>query len=296
VPEKRERWGARLYPERHAASTSTVSCAIFPLLPEQPLNTVSTRQEEITMTHLTVFLDVGGVINDKDQQITQWQRLVGPCFVSLLGGTAEGWAQANGLITERLLEWESAHARANFVTFYSASQLHWVRGICNLQNMPIPSVEECLNLASRATDWISRRVQAAMPDAREAIRLLSSQGYRLHTASGSCSREMAGYLEGLGVRHYFGRPYGADLINAFKQEPQYFERIFADSGVRPTEALVVDDSAQALRWARQVGARTILVSSSLPPEQDTIPHIGSLTELPAWLQQRSWCDQQQDGP
>ena len=31
------------------------------------------------MTQLTVFLDVGGVINDKDQLATQWQRLVGDC-------------------------------------------------------------------------------------------------------------------------------------------------------------------------------------------------------------------------
>jgi len=239
------------------------------------------------MTQLTVFLDVGGVINDKDQLATQWQRLVGDCFVVLLGGTAEGWAQANRLVTERLLELESAQARANFVRFYRAYQLTWVRGMCDLQNMPIPSVEECMDLASRATTWISRRIRAAVPGAAQAIHLLYNQGYRLHTASGSCSREVAGYLEGMGVRHCFGRLYGADLINAFKQGPDYYERIFADAGIQPTEALVVDDSAEAIRWATLVGARTILVSTSFHPEQDTIPRIGNLAELPAFLQQRS---------
>jgi FMN phosphatase YigB (HAD superfamily) len=91
----------------------------------------------------------------------------------------------------------------------------------------------------------------------------------------------------MGVRHCFSRLYGADLINAFKQGPQYYERIFADAGVRPTEALVVDDSAEAIRWATLVGAGTILVSTSLHPEKDTIPRIGSLAELPAFLHQRS---------
>lgn len=66
------------------------------------------------MTQLTVFLDVGGVINDKDQQATQWQRLVGSSFVVLLGGSAEGWTRANRLVTERLLELESVQAMANF--------------------------------------------------------------------------------------------------------------------------------------------------------------------------------------
>jgi phosphoglycolate phosphatase-like HAD superfamily hydrolase len=239
------------------------------------------------MTQLTVFLDVGGVINDKDQQATQWQRLVGSSFVVLLGGSAEGWTRANRLVTERLLELESVQAMANFVSFYWTYQLKWVRGMCALQNMPIPSVEECMDLAYRANTWISRRIRAAVPGAAQAVRLLYSQGYRLHTASGSCSIEVAGYLEGMGVRHYFGRLYGAELINAFKQGPQYYEGIFADAGVRPTEALVVDDSVEALSWATQVGARTILVSTSLHPEQDTIPRIGSLAELPALLQQRS---------
>src|SRR5216684_183689 len=46
-------------------------------------------------------------------------------------------------------------------------------------------------------------------------------GYALHTASGSCSLELAGYFEGLGVRRCFGRLYGADLIGTFKEGPEY---------------------------------------------------------------------------
>ena len=57
---------------------------------------------------------------------------------------------------------------------------------------------------------------------------LLDQGYLLHTASGAVSFEIAGYLEAVGVRSCFGRCYGADLINTFKQGLAYFERLFAD--------------------------------------------------------------------
>jgi len=84
----------------------------------------------------------------------------------------------------------------------------------------------------------------------------------------------------------------AELINVFKQGPAYYERIFADLGIRPAEALVVDDSPLAIGWATQTGARTILVSSSSHPEKGSVPHIGSLAELPAFLQQRGSQDEE----
>lgn len=120
----------------------------------------------------------------------------------------------------------------------------------------------------------------------EAIQLLHRQGYALHAASGSCSLELAGYFEGLGVRRSLGRLYGADLINTFKAGSEYYARLFADVGVQPEEALVVDDSTEALRWVSQLGAATILVGSSLHPETNSTPRLGSLAELPVFLQQQ----------
>jgi HAD superfamily hydrolase (TIGR01509 family) len=128
-----------------------------------------------------------------------------------------------------------------------------------------------------------------LPGAVEAIQTLHSQGYLLHTASGAISFEIAGYLEAVGVRSCFGRCYGADLINTFKQGPAYFERLFADLNLRPTEALVVDDGSDVLGWAIQVGARTVLVSPPAPSEKAMTACLGSLAELPAWLQQQASC-------
>jgi len=237
---------------------------------------------------LNIFLDDGGVITDKERRAAEFERLVGDCFVPLLGGTEEAWNRAHRVVVGQLADPQSVSvlAAADFVGFYRAYQLRWIGGMCELLGLPTPPEEECLDLASRALSWISRRIHAVLPGAVEAIHLLYRQGYALHTASGACSLELAGALEGMGVWHCFGRLYGADLINTFKEGPEYYARLFADVGVQPAEALVVDDSAEALEWAAQLGARTVLIGSSPHPETDTTPRLESLAELPAFLRQR----------
>jgi HAD superfamily hydrolase (TIGR01509 family) len=236
---------------------------------------------------LNIFLDDGGVITDKQRRAAEFGRLVGDYFVPLLGGTEEAWARAHHTVVDRLADPQSMGVltTADFVSFYRAYQLHWVAGMCELLDLPTPPEEERLDLAYRALGWITRRIQAALPGAVEAIHLLHRHGYALHTASGSCSLELAGSCEGMGVRHCFRRLYGADLVNTFKEGPEYYEHLFADVGVQPEEALVVDDSAEALDWAASLGARTILVSASPHPETGATRRLGSLAELPAFLRQ-----------
>jgi HAD superfamily hydrolase (TIGR01509 family) len=234
-----------------------------------------------------IFLDDGGVITDKQRRAAEFGRLVGDCFVPLLGGTEEAWTRAHCAVVDRLADPQLASvlAAADFVGFYLAYQLHWVGGMLELLGLPTPPEEECLDLAYRALGWITRRIQAALPGAIEAIHLLHRQGYILHTASGACSLELAGALEGMGVLHCFGRLYGADLISTFKAGPQYYARLFADAGVRPEEALIVDDSADALDWAAQLGARTVLIGSSPHPQSGATPRLERLAQLPAFLRQ-----------
>jgi HAD superfamily hydrolase (TIGR01509 family) len=235
----------------------------------------------------TILLDLGGVITDKRHQVEQWQYLIGEYFAPLLGRTPQEWNTAHQIMTERLLDQEEAlqQATSDFITFHHAYDCSWLRGMCKLLGLPIPAEEECIALADQAIASLSSHIQAVLPGAAEAIETLHAQGYQLHTASGGISFEIAGYLETAGVRPCFGRCYGADLINTFKQGPVYFERLFADLGLRPAEALVVDDGSAVLGWAAQVGARTVLVSPSLAAEKGTTACIGSLAALPRWLQQ-----------
>src|SRR6266478_3912379 len=186
------------------------------------------------VSSLNIFLDDGGVITDKRQRAAEFRRLVGDCLVPLLGGTDQAWTRAHRAVVDRLADPQSASAltAADFVGFYRVYQLSWVGGMCELLGLPTPPEEECLDLAYRALGWITRRIHSALPGAVEAIRLLHRQGYGLHTASGACSLELVGALEGMGVRRCFDRLYGADLINTFKEGPEDYAHLFADVGVQ----------------------------------------------------------------
>ncbi len=244
--------------------------------------------ERVVAARLMVFLDDGGVMNDNNERGLQWQRLVSEFFVPLLGGPAEAWSRANRVITDRLFEpaaWQRrVQAAADYNSFDRAYQIEWLRGMCELAGIGTPPEEECLRLARRAAAFITRRVQAALPGVVDAIRALHRQGYPLHTPSGEPSLELDGYLQAMEVRDCFGRLYGPDLIDTLKEGPEYYERIFADLGIAPADALVVDDSPRAIGWAAQVGARAVLVGDSLRPHTGTAFQIGSLVELPALLQ------------
>jgi FMN phosphatase YigB (HAD superfamily) len=240
------------------------------------------------VTQLTIFLDLGGVITDKRQQAEQWQSLIGAYFAPRLGRTPQEWNTAHRIVTERLADQGEVlqQATPDFITFHDTYDYYWLSGMCELLELPIPASEDCLALAETAIASLSSHVQAVLPGAVEAIQTLHSQGYPLHTASGAASFEIAGYLEVAGVRSCFGRCYGADLINTFKQGPVYFERLFADLRLRPADALVVDDGVDVLSWAAQVGARTLLVSPPLDANKEMTTCIRSLVELPTWLQQQ----------
>ncbi len=84
----------------------------------------------------------------------------------------------------------------------------------------------------------------------------------------------------MGVRHCFTRLYGPDLVNALKTGPEFYERIFADAGVEPEKAVVVDDSPQALAWAVQVGAKTVLIHTKAAESYPADRVIDRLARLP----------------
>ncbi|MDP9380410.1 MAG: HAD-IA family hydrolase [Chloroflexota bacterium] len=223
-------------------------------------------------------------MNDNQLRGRQWRRLVGEFFAPRLGGTPEDWGEANRVVAERMFELDAWLTRVRSSTSYESFEraywLDWLGGMCELVGVPMPAEAESLELACRAESWITRRASAAYPGAVEAIRSLNARGIVLHTASGESSASLSGYLEGMGVRNCFGRLYGPDLIATFKEGPEYYERLLADVGVVPTDALVVDDNSRTVGWAAQTGARTVLVGgAALPDIGDTI-RIRSLAELP----------------
>jgi len=78
-------------------------------------------------------------------------------------------------------------------------------------------------------------------------------------ASGDQHADLVGYLDTLGTLELFDRVYGSDLINVWKSGPAYYRAILADTGTDAANAVVVDDSESATRWAAEAGLRGVVV-------------------------------------
>jgi len=233
------------------------------------------------MSPRVILLDDGGVLNDNAVRGPQWQRLVARYFAPRLGGSAEAWAEANRRVIDAMLAPE-AWARllasaADYDDFERRYYAAWLGGMCARVGVPAPPEEECLALGVAAEAEIVPRIRSAYPGAVEAVRALRAAGHTLHTASGSSSRVLGLYLEGMGVREAFEQLYGPDLAGARKNGPAFYANILAQLGLPPEAALFVDDSAKMLGWAAQCGARTVRVGSGADVE--------SLAALPRWLEQ-----------
>ncbi|MGH2461930.1 MAG: HAD family hydrolase [Chloroflexota bacterium] len=236
------------------------------------------------MVPTTIFLDDGGVMNDNASRGPQWQRLVGEYLAPRLGGAAADWGRANLAIFEPLYQQYLATMHRNpdlDAAVYRAEEHDaWLRGMCDEVSVAAPADRATrVALAEETHAFVTRRVRSTYPGVVEAIRTLHAAGYCLHTASGEHSLDLAGYLEGMGVRDCLGTLYGPDLVHAVKDSPAYYPRIFTHADLDPRQALVVDDSEAALDRAASVGAQTALCGPK-PPRAPRHHYIKTLADLP----------------
>jgi len=235
-----------------------------------------------------IFIDDGGVMNDNSLRGPQWQRLVGEYLEPKLGGSRAAWAEANKTVVEReMARFGEVPSGKSYLDFWREEELRWIREMCDLVEVDAPGTDEDCSRLSRATNsYVIAGVESAIPGAVDAIRSLHGMGYTLYTASGEYSLDLQGYLAAMGVRQLFERIYGPDLINTWKGGRQYYDRIFGDARVEPSECLVIDDSPKAVQGARDAGATAVLVSAEPPPATSADAVLKSLAELPALLADR----------
>ena len=231
-----------------------------------------------------VFLDDGGVLNDNERRAVEWRRYVPEFFIPRLGGTADAWSEANRVVA--LESWHRYLAHMAVATqgvepYLREADRRWLRDMCSLVGVPGPLPDEIDDLVTAAQRYACERCRSAYPDVIGAVFLLAREGLALHTASGETSAQLAAYLRGMGVRDCFDRLYGTDLVDRFKCGPAYYAAIVADSGVDPHEAVVVDDSPEALGWAEACGLRPIHLDRA--GRGSTFERITTLAELPLLL-------------
>jgi FMN phosphatase YigB (HAD superfamily) len=210
-----------------------------------------------------LFLDDGGVLSDNERRAGEWRRHLGAFLARELGGDPAAWAAANVPAVERAWAcWQEAARRAEKVHLAMREyDLVWLRDMAARVGATLPADEDrVIELTRRTSRYVTERVRAFYPDVAPALRALRAGGHTLHTASGAVSADLEGYLRAERARDLFGTLYGVDIVDTWKASPDYYVAIFAHAGVKASAAIVVDDSRDAVGWARLTGAKAFLLS------------------------------------
>lgn len=101
------------------------------------------------------------------------------------------------------------------------------------------------------------------PGVREMLEALASR--HLAVLTNKPGRFSRAILEGLGVAHFFRQVYGGGDLPAKKPDPVGLQRLLADAGLEPHQAVMVGDSAIDVRTGRAAGVRTIGVRYGFDP-------------------------------
>jgi len=211
-----------------------------------------------------LFVDKGGVLIDNNDLSPQWRRLIGEFLAPRLGGSPEAWGAANIPAFEHQLErWRAAMAGrgpADIRGFFAKDARLWFLDMCDAIGSERPPDVEAERIAADTVSYVRAHLEIRAPQrGLLALRRLRERGVVLHVASGDAHDELVTFLEQIGARDLFDRVYGSDLVNAWKFGPEYYRAVLADSRVDPERAAVVDDSPNALSWARDCGMRGFLV-------------------------------------
>ena len=234
------------------------------------------------MARRTLLLDHHGVISDGERMPVEWQRLLGDFLIPRYGHTPREWADANGIALERSIKrQQAARERVLAEEFRRADLTEWMRDMLRAVGAPELPDGGAAALAFEAIEYVVPRTRATMPGAADTLRSLHERGFTLYTASGDHSQSLNGYLTGAGVRSLFHETYGADLLGTLKTGPHFYRALLDHAGIAATDAIVVDDDAWRLDWARDLGMDTVLVGAKDPAAAHR--RIGTIAELSSVL-------------
>ncbi|WP_075164963.1 HAD family hydrolase [Chthonomonas calidirosea] len=219
------------------------------------------------------------------------QRLVGTMAFAMWtfhGGVVERWAES---VQRMMMRLENSYI-AQFCPPAGMSPFGYRRWFQEAQTRAVHWLYEeaglepqanARQLALKGQKVALHRSAALFPRAREVVRGLQLRGFRMSIASGNDSRTLHHALVGCGLRPYFEKLYGADLVDCAKEGPEFYRAIFEDLGIEPSQALVIDNDAASIQWAWKAGARSIQVrlrrSLAEPIAEEALAVFDSLGDL-----------------
>lgn len=119
------------------------------------------------------------------------------------------------------------------------------------------------------------------PGAGEFLKLLRQSGVKVAVATASQEEGVRAALERLDMLPCVDLLLTCTQVGKGKEHPDIFLRCAAAFGAAPKEAVVFEDSAHALRTARQAGFSTVAVEDSI-----SMADSGDLASIRRWADRR----------
>jgi putative hydrolase of the HAD superfamily len=108
-------------------------------------------------------------------------------------------------------------------------------------------------------------LRAGVPEMLEAARRL---GLKIGLASSSTREWIERHLQAKGIRPYFETIRTSDDVERVKPDPALYRLAVADLGVKPEEAVAVEDSLHGLTAAKKAGMHAIAVPNPVTRHMD----------------------------
>jgi len=228
------------------------------------------------------------ILLDKDGTLIDFQRTWGPATHAVITQLSGGDA--------------AAYARLAAVSGFVAAERRFLVGsplIAGATPDFGPSWAQALRRPATA-DFIAEidrlflrtGLEHLVPIGQPAVTLaaLTRRGYRLGIITNDAEANARAQAARLAIDHLVEFIAGHDSGFGAKPDPGPVLAFARTLGVAPSEVAVVGDAVHDLTAARAAGAVAVGVLSGPTPRADLAPHadalIGSVTDLPAWLDGR----------
>lgn len=122
------------------------------------------------------------------------------------------------------------------------------------------------------------------PGMIETLRAIRERGLRIGLATATPEPRARKYLHMVGAEQYFDAVTCADMVEHGKPAPDIYLLACARTGVRPSEALAVEDAPSGIRSAHAAGMRAVLIPDrDVPGEEITALCHAVMPDLPSVL-------------
>ena len=124
---------------------------------------------------------------------------------------------------------------------------------------------------------------------RELLIYLKENGYKVGVASSTREAIVSKQLVDAALRKYFDNLTCGDMLERSKPEPDIYLMACEKLGVKPEEAIAIEDSYNGIKSAYRAGMFPIMVPDLAEPNEEmktlagTI--LGSLVEVKEWLEE-----------